>query len=84
MRQIYTFYSFKGTLIVVLSDPPCKDGNARFTTVPLKPLSDQRCGSIVVFLDLKVFKSDNSDMSFYSRYEQATCIMKPQLKIISF
>ena len=31
----------KGTVSVVLSDPPCKDGNAWFTTVPLKALSDQ-------------------------------------------
>ena len=33
---------FKGTaLSVVLKDPLCKDGNAQFTLVPLKPLSDQ-------------------------------------------
>ena len=25
-----------GFISVYLSDPPCKDGNARFTTVPLK------------------------------------------------
>ena len=24
----------KGTVSVISSDPPCKDGNARFTTVP--------------------------------------------------
>ena len=35
-------------------------------------------------LDLKVFKSDISGMSFYSRYAQATFVKKPQLKIISF
>ena len=29
---------FKGTVNVVLSDSLCKDGNARFTTVPLKSL----------------------------------------------
>ena len=28
----------KGT--VSSSDPPCKDGNARFTMVPIRPLSD--------------------------------------------
>ena len=32
---------FKGTLSVILNDPTFKDGNARFTTVPLKALSDQ-------------------------------------------
>ena len=30
----------KGTVSVISSDPPCKDGNARFTTIPLKALSD--------------------------------------------
>ena len=38
-----TFYnrSFKWTVGLILSDPPCDDGNARFTTVHLKVLSDQ-------------------------------------------
>ena len=31
----------KGTVSVISSDPPCKDNNVRFTTVPLKTLSDQ-------------------------------------------
>ena len=31
----------KGTVSVISSNPPCKDGNARFTTVPLKALCDQ-------------------------------------------
>ena len=31
----------KGTASLISSDPPCKDDNARFTTVPLKALSDQ-------------------------------------------
>ena len=33
--------SLKGTVSVISSEPPYKDANARFTTVPLKPLSDQ-------------------------------------------
>ena len=33
--------SYKETLSVIANDPPCKDGNGRFTTIPLKPLSDQ-------------------------------------------
>ena len=33
--------SFKGNVSVILSDPLCKYGNARITTVPLKDLSDQ-------------------------------------------
>jgi len=32
---------FKGTVSVILSDPSCKDGNARFTMVTLKALYDQ-------------------------------------------
>ena len=35
------FSSLKGTVIVILSDTLYKDGNARFTTVPLKFFSDQ-------------------------------------------
>ena len=31
---------FKGTVIAMLSDPSCKDDNARFTTVPLKAMSE--------------------------------------------
>ena len=31
---------FKVTLRVIPSDPSCKDGNARFTTVPFKAFSD--------------------------------------------
>ena len=30
------FNTFKGTVSVISSHPPCKDGTARFTTVPLK------------------------------------------------
>ena len=35
------FSFFKGTVSVISSDPLCKYDNARFTTVPLKALSDQ-------------------------------------------
>ena len=31
----------KETVSVISCDPPCKVGNARFTTVSLKALSDQ-------------------------------------------
>ena len=34
-------FSFKGTVSVILSDPPCKVGNARFTRVPLEAFSGQ-------------------------------------------
>ena len=38
MFLLYVFYTFKGTVSVFSSDPPCKESNARFTTVLLKPL----------------------------------------------
>ena len=46
----------KGTVSVILSDPPCKESNVRFTTVPLKPktLKDP-----VVSLTRNMFNSDN-------------------------
>ena len=31
---------FKGTVSVILSDPPCKNDYTRYTTVPLKALSE--------------------------------------------
>ena len=37
----YLVFSFKGAVSVILSDPPCKKGNARFTKPPSKALSDQ-------------------------------------------
>ena len=37
----HVLYKIKGTVNVIASDPPFQDDNARFTTVPLKALSDQ-------------------------------------------
>ena len=34
----------RGTIGVSSIDPPCKDDNARFTTVPLTTSSDKNCG----------------------------------------
>ena len=50
-------FEFKETVSVILSDPLCRDFYARFTTVPLKPLSDQQCGMYCCLLGLKVFNS---------------------------
>ena len=37
-----TLYTpLKGTVSVILSDPPSKESNARYTTVPFNALSDQ-------------------------------------------
>ena len=48
LLKINVFYVtviiFKETVLVFSSDLPCKDGNARFTTVLLNPLSDHTCG----------------------------------------
>ena len=33
------FYGIKGTVSVISSDPPCTNGNAQFSTVPIKSLS---------------------------------------------
>ena len=39
-KKLFDFLIKKcGTNSVILSDPPCKDDNAQFTTVPLKVLS---------------------------------------------
>ena len=50
----------KGTVIVFSSDPPCKDDNAQFTTVPLKPCPSK------YELDINVFVSLNC--SFHLRF----------------
>jgi len=62
------------------SDPSCKDGNARFTTVPLNWSKMLK----IVFLGLEVFVSDNSYVFYCSRNARVTFIENPQLKIISF
>ena len=33
----------KGNISIIVSVPLCKDGKVRFTTVLLKPLTDQKC-----------------------------------------
>jgi len=37
LRLILQSELFKGTVSVISSDPPCKDDNARFTSVHMKP-----------------------------------------------
>ena len=34
-KSLMEYQTFKGTVSVISSDPPCKDSNARFTDVPL-------------------------------------------------
>ena len=66
----------KGTVRLISSDPPCKDGNAWYTTVPLKPFLINNVE------DLKVFISDDFYMFSCCRNAQLTFVEKPQpLKI---
>ena len=39
--SFFLYSPFKRTVSVISSDPPCKEGTARFTTVPLKLFCDQ-------------------------------------------
>ena len=71
---------FKGTG----SDPPCRDVNARATTVPLQPLSDKYCRRYCRFLDLIVLKSDHSNVFFCSGNAQFTFVGKSQLEKYQF
>ena len=59
---------------MILSEPACKDGNVRFTTVPLKPYSDQNGDHTAVF------RTRNSDNFSIASYEQVTFAKKPQMK----
>ena len=43
------FLVYKGTVDGTSSDPPFKDGTARFTTVTLKPLSDEKYEILLSF-----------------------------------
>ena len=50
----------KGAVSVISSDPPCKNGNARFTftTIPLKLKSAQKCERYcIIFLTSKVLNN---------------------------
>ena len=75
----------KGTIRIFSSDPPCKDGNARFTTVSLNLSLMKNVEHFGVFLGLKevIFRK-----KFYMfpavEMRKVTLIGKPQLKIIRF
>ena len=59
-----------------------KDGNTRFTTVPLKPLSDQICGRYCRFSSFKVFNSVHSFPVPINLYKNPK-LKKPGFKIIN-
>ena len=52
-RVKWFLYKLDGTFLQTESDPPCKDGNARFTMVPLKAKSEQKCLRYFRFSDSK-------------------------------
>ena len=68
----------KGIVKVILSDPPCKEENARFTTVHLNQLY------LIVILRLKVFHSDDSFMFSCRRNAHVTFSYKRPMKIYLF
>ena len=41
LKKTFVSLSFIATSNVISEGPPCKDDNARFTNVPLKPISHQ-------------------------------------------
>ena len=67
---------------MISSDTLCKDGNARFTTIPLKPLSDQICGRYCRFSSFKVFNSVHSFPVPINLYKNPK-LKKPGFKIIN-
>ena len=73
----------KGNKYLISSDPPCKNGNARFTIVPLKPLSDQKCGRYCRFWLEKCIILRVSPMLFIRKTAQVTFAKNPQMKINS-
>ena len=53
VSKIWLLWVVKGTASLVSSDPPYS--NARFTTVPMKPKPDQKCGRYPCLSDLRVY-----------------------------
>ena len=51
----YVYYPFKGIVSVMSIDTPYKDGIARFTMVPLKPKSDQKCGRLILLSKKRIY-----------------------------
>ena len=76
-HHILTIIWFKGTLSVYSSDPQCKEGRTRFTTVPLI----NNVEDIVVFLDLNVSNVDVSCM-FSLQYKCASFFVLDQTKLL--
>ena len=62
---------FKGTVSVISSDRPCKDGNTRFTTVPTKSYSDRKCGIVNISASFSIASSKQGMRKSISHGESA-------------
>ena len=69
-------------VIVILSDLPWINSNARFTTVPLKPLSDKKWGKYCRFLDMEVFNYDLFSCIEMRTAEKNTLFVPDQTKVL--
>ena len=77
--MIFYVYSGKWTVVVISSDSSFKLVHVGFTTVPFKPLSDQKYGRYCRFSCLKYLVQ--TTFSIVSVAEIVTLKVKPQLKI---
>ena len=59
----------KGTVSKILSDPPCKAGNAKFTSVPINLKLIKKREDIVVFLTRKFLFSLSLSIASYNKFE---------------
>ena len=76
--------TIKGTVSVILSALPCKNGNARFTTVPLKPNLIKNVEDNVVFLTRESVDFCEFPMGFLqARNSQFIFAENPQMKMNS-
>ena len=60
-KNLKSYILSSRTTKIISSDPSCKDGNAQFTTVPLKPKSDKNFGRYRQKVFLSVRFSIRSD-----------------------
>ena len=61
----------KGLLVVFSSDPPCKDGNVRFTTVPYSTLTVHKDTNLLVHI-----------LEYYSNYLYSRVYASVQCELI--
>ena len=60
------FAQFKGIVSVISRDPPCKDGDGGFTTLPLNPCPIKNVEDIVI-LSQRVFILINLSITSYNQ-----------------